>query len=364
MAHSKLTYSRRAIDSAGELLAKVYEEGPEIEEAIGKLNNWRSFHSFSLNTITVDLKQKAGRVDPTSHVVRRLKRSRSIIAKLWKESSMRLSQMQDIGGCRAVLNSIDAVYDVKKLYLQSKSQHELVRIDDYIRQPKSSGYRSLHLIYRFKSRGYPEYDRLLLEIQLRTTTQHAWATAVETVGAMSGQALKSSEGEAEWLEYFQFASLALEHNERPIFSTITPHSAGNIARKLAALDRRLQVEKKLTAYRQALKATERVDTRAAAYFLLVLLPEQPELQIFSFTRQQSDLALKEYERFERLIPMYGSREQMPLFPDLENYTGAQAVLVGAESFKSIRNSFPNYYLDTEAFVQQVKNFVRRYRRAP
>lgn len=364
MAHSKLIYSRRAIDSAGDLLAKVYEEGPEIEDAIAKLNNWRSFHSFPLNTVTVDLKQKASRIDPNSHVVRRLKRSRSIISKLWKESSMRLTQMQDIGGCRAVLSSIEAVYDVKNRYLQSKSQHELVRIDDYIRHPKLSGYRSLHLIYRFKSKGYPEYDRLLLEIQLRTTIQHAWATAVETVGAMSGQALKSSEGEADWLEYFQFASLALEHNEKPVFSTITTHSRGAIARKLAVLDKRLQVEKKLTAYRHALKATERVDTRDAAYFLLVLLPEQPQLQIFSFTRQQSDFALKEYERFERLIPLYGSRDQLPLFPELENYTGAQAVLVGAESFKSIRDSYPNYYLDTEVFVHQVDQFVRRYKRAP
>jgi len=339
----------------------VQEEDERWEDGISKLNNWRSFHGFPLNTITVDLKQKVNRIDPDGHVVRRLKRSRSIIAKLAKESSMRLTQMQDVGGCRAVLSSIDAVYDVKNLYLKANAQHELVGIDDYIRHPKVSGYRSLHLIYRFRSRGYPEYDKLLLEIQLRTATQHAWATAVETVAAMSGQALKSSEGAADWLEYFQFASLALEHNEHPVFSTITPHSLGGIARKLAALGSRLQVEKKLTAYRQALKATEQVDTKKAAYFLLVLLPEQPVLQIFPFTRKQSDLALKEYERYERLIPI--DRGQLPLFPELENYAGAQAVLVGAESFKSIRDSYPNYYLDTEAFVNQVAQFVRRYKRA-
>lgn len=361
MAHNKLHFSRRAIDKAGEFLVQSSSEQDKIDDAISKLNNWRSFHSFPLNTITVDLKQKANRIDTSAHVVRRLKRSRSIVSKLSKESSMRLTQMQDIGGCRAVLNSIDAVYDLKALYLNGKSQHELVSIDDYIRSPKPSGYRSLHLVYRFKSKGYPEYDRLLLEIQLRTATQHAWATAVETVGAMSGQALKSSEGEADWLEYFQWASLALENNEKPIFSTITPHSLGTIARKLSTLGKRLQVEKKLTAFRNALKATERVDTRKAAYFLLVLLPEQPKLQIYSFTRQQSDLALKEYEKFERMIPLYGST-QLSLFPELENYTGAQAVLVGAESFRSIRESYPNYYLDTESFVEEVDKFVRRYRR--
>src|SRR3546814_2932896 len=78
---------------------------------------------------------------------------------------------------------------------------------------------------------YPEYNNLLLEVQIRTHAQHSWATAVETVGAVLGQALKSSEGEAAWLSYFQYASLALEYMEKPIFTTIIPHSLGTIARK-------------------------------------------------------------------------------------------------------------------------------------
>lgn len=364
MAHSKLLYSRRTIDKAGETLIRPVkdQDRSELDDAIAKLNNWRSFHGFPLNTLAVDLKQKANRIQSDAHVVRRLKRSRSIVAKL-SQKTMRLTQMQDIGGCRAVLPDIDAVYALKELYIKGRSQHELISIDDYIRSPKPSGYRSLHLIYRFASKGYPEYNKLLLEIQLRTATQHAWATAVETVGAMSGQALKSSEGEADWLEFFQLASLALEYTERPVFSTITPHSLGQIARGLASLDKRLQVGAKLSAYRHALKATERVDTNKAAYFLLVLLPEQPQLQILPYTRQQSEQALADYERFERLIPMYSDRSQLSLFPELENYSGAQAVLVGAESFKSIRESYPNYYLDTKVFVDKVARFVVKHRRS-
>ncbi|MFN6508002.1 RelA/SpoT domain-containing protein [Xanthomonas translucens] len=363
MAHTKLLYSRTAIDRAGKFLAAPDGDAKKLEDAIAVLNNWRSFHGFPLNTISVDLRQKVQRVQQGVSPVRRLKRTRSVISKISKES-MRLTQMQDVGGCRAVLHDIESVYNVKNLYEQGKAQHKPVAIADYIRAPKTSGYRSLHLIFRFQSRGNPEYNGLLIEVQLRTAIQHAWATAVETVAAVSGQALNSSEGEADWLDYFRYDSLALEKIENPFFSTITPYSAGEIARKLLMLGRKLHVEKKLTAFREALRATDKTSINNAAYYLMVLLPEGPQLQIFAYSRQNAGQAFEDYERYERLLPMYPSREQLPLFPELENYSGAQAVLVGAKSFKSVRESYPNYYLDTKIFIEHVESFVKIYRKSP
>jgi hypothetical protein len=226
---------------------------------------------------------------------------------------MRLTQMQDIGGGRSVLDSVDSVYRLKESYLDKKGQYEVVHIDDYIRSPKLSGYRSLHLVLKYKSIKYPEYNNLLLEVQIRTLTQHSWATAVETVGAVLGQALKSSEGEEAWLSYFQNASLALEYMEKPMFTTIIPQSLGTIARNLSALDRKLQVGKKLDSYRAALRASENLSLRKDGYFLLVLLPAQPELQIFYFAKRNADEAYREYERFERMLPMRVGDPQLPLF---------------------------------------------------
>lgn len=362
--HAKLKYSRTKVDRAGGDLVLATESTEAAERALTVVNDWRSFHAFPLNSITVVLKQKSRRIHRDALVVQRLKRSRSILAKLVREPNMRLTQMQDIGGCRAVLDTIESVYLLKESYLDKKGQYEVVHIDDYIRSPKSSGYRSLHLILRYKSKKYPDYNNLLVEVQARTLTQHAWATAVETVGAVIGQALKSSEGEENWLSYFQNASLALEYMERPIFTTIIPRSLGSIARTLATLDKKLQVSKKLNSYRAALKATENTNLRKDGYFLLVLLPAQPELQIFYFSKRNADVAYREYERFERLVPLRAHGPQLPLFPDLVDYSGAQAVLVGAESFKSLRESYPNYYLDTEHFLHSVDKFIKRYRRAP
>lgn len=363
MAHENLRFSRAAVDRSGRTLLDQSAPPISTDAAWDALANWRALHAFPLNTITMDLRQKVKRVRPGANVVQRLKRARSILAKLHKESSMRLTQMQDIGGCRAVVETIDEVYALREQYRRSKSLHELVTEDDYIAHPKPSGYRSVHLVFRFQSRGHPQYNRLMFEVQLRTSTQHAWATAVETVGAVIGQALKSSEGESAWLNYFQNAALALEYTESKLVSAPEAASRGAIARTLRELGKHLDVHKKLSAYRVALNATAAREVKDAAYFLLVLLPDQNELQVRAFSKKHSEEAYREYERFERLLPLHPPGRQLLLFPELDDFSGAQAVLVGADSLKSIRESYPNYYLDTQIFLEKIEKFIRRYQRA-
>lgn len=362
MAHEILRFSRGAVDRAGRVLLSEGASHEAIESAWDALANWRSLHAFPLNTVTMDLRQKINRVAPGALVVQRLKRARSILSKLEKESSMRLTQMQDIGGCRAVVENIDQVYALRNQYKKSRSLHEFVTEDDYIAKPKASGYRSLHLIYRFKSNGHAQYNKLMFEVQLRTRTQHAWATAVETVGAVIGQALKASEGERMWLSYFQSAALALQYTESPPTQSHSI-SRGQLARTLLEVGKQLDVQKKLAAYRTALKATESKSSKSAAYFLLVLLPDQQQLQIKSFSRDQAEEAYQEYELYERQLPLTPPGKQLSLFSELTDYSGAQAVLVGADSLRSIRESYPNYYLDTDVFLRKIDDFVRRYRRA-
>lgn len=130
--HAGLRHSRSRVDRAGrELLVATdtVDSHEPAEQALSIVNDWRSFHAFPLNSTTVVLKQKSRRIDPTALVVQRLKRSRSILSKLGRETRMRLTQMQDIGGCRAVLDTIDSVYSLKESYLNSKGQYEVVHID-------------------------------------------------------------------------------------------------------------------------------------------------------------------------------------------------------------------------------------------
>src|SRR3546814_1293843 len=92
--------SKGRVDKAGRELVLAGDDQTSAEAALDVLNEWRSFHTFPLNSITVGLRQKSRRIYQDALVVQRLKRARSILAKLIREPSMRLTQMQDIGGGR------------------------------------------------------------------------------------------------------------------------------------------------------------------------------------------------------------------------------------------------------------------------
>jgi hypothetical protein len=116
---------------------------------------------------------------------------------------MKLSRIQDIGGCRVVVSSVLEVDELVEYYKRtSRIKHELVREDAYILEPPPSGYRGVHLVYKYISDRRTTWNGLRIEIQLRSGLQHAWATAVETVGTFTQQALKSSQGGADWLRFF------------------------------------------------------------------------------------------------------------------------------------------------------------------
>jgi len=55
---------------------------------------------------------------------------------------------------------------------------------------------------------------LFVELQLRIKLQHAWATAVETMGTFLGQGLKARQGESHGLRFFDLVSFAFAHIEK------------------------------------------------------------------------------------------------------------------------------------------------------
>jgi ppGpp synthetase/RelA/SpoT-type nucleotidyltranferase len=110
MEWAKPEFSRNQVDKAGVAIIKGVNPGGDLEEyinAIGVINNWRSSHSYPLNSFQVNLRQRARKIDSSALVSQRLKRFESIVKKLARAqtSTMELSQMQDIAGCRAVLSN-------------------------------------------------------------------------------------------------------------------------------------------------------------------------------------------------------------------------------------------------------------------
>ncbi len=201
-------FSRSKVKKAGKILRADNSPAEEQEWAEEVLTNWRGIHFYPLNTFRATLTEKLKKIDENALVVQRLKRAPSVISKLQRFDNMYLPMMQDLGGLRAILSNIDLVRALERNYRNSVFSHQLVNEKDYIQYPKESGYRGIHLIYKYRNHRAPQYNGLYIELQFRTRLQHVWATSVETMGTFLDHSLKSSEGPDEWLDFFALMSSA------------------------------------------------------------------------------------------------------------------------------------------------------------
>jgi hypothetical protein len=330
---------RQVNDAARKLLRPWREVGANTYlEALDIVNNWRASHSFPLNTFQVYLRKRGRDVGGTCLVAQRIKRMSSIMAKLHRFPRMTLSQMQDIGGCRAILQTAQRVEQLCAIYEASRGLHEPQRRDDYIAAPRDSGYRGVHLIYRYQSKAKPEYNSLLIEIQLRTRLQHAWATAVETVGMFVGQALKSSLGEEEWLRFFALMGTAIaSFEDRPPVPN-TPMQQNELVDELRHHATMLDVINRLEGYRTALQVLGQQEEKTDHYFLIELDPTTNIVRLRGFRREESERATAAYLEIEKTIA---------------EKAGADAVLVSVDSLASLYRAYPNYFADTRVFLNVV-----------
>jgi putative GTP pyrophosphokinase len=243
-------FSKGQVNRAGvfllELRERVRVEGAEralratdeaaVEAAREALEWWRSLHARPLSTVAANLRyhvlKAEAQVDGRVEVAQRLKRQDTLIGKLDRERG-NVTQMQDIGGVRAVVPSMPHVYRVRRRLLKSWT---IVRERDYIASPKDDGYRALHLVVR--RAGFP------VEVQLRTRGQDLWANAIEEAGRQTGVQFKFGEGpEVERAAFASVATLiaAVEEGELSAAELLT---AGAIGAAIIGLAKRLERESK------------------------------------------------------------------------------------------------------------------------
>jgi len=358
MAWAKPKYTKGQINRAGEILSleNPFEDAQcsneEYFQTFDIVNNWRAVHSYPLQAMKMSLKRRAQRVCPSAIVAQRLKRLASIKLKLKlsREAGNHpsLSQMQDIGGCRAVMDSVSDVRLVENAFLEASKKNpnrgpQYSKKYDYIANPKDNGYRSVHLVYRFRSDSSQHscYNGQRIEIQLRSRKQHYWATAVETYSTFSGEALKSNIGREEWKRFFALISsvIAIQENESTI--PATPLTLETIRPELSNLYHSLGVYNVLSGWAAITKFTQEqsLDEQGAVLYLLVLDPETFTTTLEVYQKHQETLATAEYARIEKDSPKL------------------QAVLVAVDSVAALRTAYPNYFLDTTSFLDLVRDVI-------
>lgn len=350
MAYEKPPCTANQIDKAGKIFFNTKLTVRERANAIDQIWNWRTAHSYPLNALHTTMRNRALKLEKTALTAQRLKRLDSILRKLGRQTTMQMSQMQDVGGCRAIMSNMPRLKALVVTYSESPLRHELTRTNDYIHQPKDDGYRSIHYMYRFTGKGTSlPWNKLRIEIQMRTRLQHAWATAVETVDAFTAENIKFGKGASNWRRFFKLmGSLHANIEKTPIVPGVTSNLI-NLKEEVQHLEREIQVIRLLRSYANLTEhITQRRRDVERDWYLLQMLPDERRVVVRGYSKD-------EFSQAKQLLA-----ESEKDFQGTKN----QAVLVATSSLRGLRNAYPNYFADTVHFTSVLENFCGKGRGLP
>jgi hypothetical protein len=170
--------SKSQVDQLGERL----RGGALSDEDLVLLDRFRRSYSGGYEAVIATVRTHLG-YKPTG---RPAKSTGSIVEKLRRET-MRLSQMQDIAGCRFIVPT--AVEQEEAIAKLTAALGE-ASVDDRRVRP-SHGYRAVHVIAVVAGRP--------IEVQIRTILQHGWAELSEKYSDIVDPAIKYGGGPQESL---------------------------------------------------------------------------------------------------------------------------------------------------------------------
>lgn len=165
--------TKTQIDRLGDRL----RSGSISEAELKMLDAYRKSFGVAYENVIKVIRENL-KLQPTG---RPAKSTTSIIDKLHRES-IRLSQIQDIAGCRIVVKEMQEQDCVTGLIRDAFSSLSLVDR----RVKPNFGYRAVHLIVKIEEK--------LIEIQVRTILQHKWAEYSEKFSDKIDPAIKYGGG--------------------------------------------------------------------------------------------------------------------------------------------------------------------------
>jgi hypothetical protein len=347
------TYTGKQVIKAGEMLLDDNIE--EFELAMEILSYWRFSHEKPLGEALKILQETTIKIDKNAIFAKRLKRYVSIVYKLRRFRKMKLKNMQDIGGCRAIISSprkLKKVVRELRKKPEFKNSEGKIRFKDYIEKPKEDGYRGYHLIGQFKDEYGEKKD---IEVQLRTNLQHDWATALEIVDLFTGQALKSNQGDENWKNFFssvseQFAVMESVHffytleddkKYKEYLNKLHENSHAIESRSYIQRDaKKLKVVNKFEAFAHSLKIVdEKIEKISVDGYVLVEVDTAIATVKTTFFKHEDN---KEAER------MYIETEKQSA-----GKTDIVVALVSTTAVGGIKEAYPNYFADSTEFLKHL-----------
>ena len=164
----------------------VFDEARKILETLVGYKELRMMYACALKEVRtkfevldVEFNVRYSR-NPINAIHTRLKSNQSILEKMQRRripfSLENLeTRIQDVAGVRVICSYVDDIYRLSEALLR-QDDVKLIAQKDYIQQPKSNGYRSLHLIVRVPVFFADQRRDLPVEVQIRTIAMDFWAS--------------------------------------------------------------------------------------------------------------------------------------------------------------------------------------------
>ena len=175
-------------------------EQQELAQGMVRVNHlYRSALKVAVTQMEILDEEFAGLYDhsPIHHIEYRIKTLDSIADKLKRRGhevniDNIYAHIQDVAGIRVICNYLDDIYYLRSLLTRNES-FRVIREVDYIKTPKDTGYRSLHLIVEVPFVISEGTLKLPVEIQLRTIAMDMWASLEHELRYKSDRAFNDSD---------------------------------------------------------------------------------------------------------------------------------------------------------------------------
>lgn len=318
--------SKSRVTRAGENV----RNGSATQEDLKVIEDWRAAHRSVLNTFQAILRTRSRGTNVS--VAQRHKRKNTIFDKLQRLPRMQLARMDDVAGCRLIFRNIKELNKFRESFHKARFNHKR-RNDpdkyDYIKHPKSTGYRGIHDVYEYdvNSDAGKNLAGLYIEIQYRTLIQHAWATAVELIGFITESQPKFQQGDDRYEYAMALASEILARAHEGLHGPLPDKSDRELLEEFLYLDKQLSLLQMLRGLNQA--KSEISDKKNT----ILIFSATGELEVKSF-RDATD-ALRALFILEKQKPE------------------CDIVLVRADSSEEVRLAFRNYFSDAREFIRLI-----------
>ncbi|RZF94461.1 hypothetical protein EXT42_01585 [Pseudoalteromonas sp. CO302Y] len=338
--------SKNQVKKAGRKIRK--NEG-DLKDARSKIQLFRAEHKKPLEYI-VRIVSRYSSED--TQVVARLKRLDTIIDKLTRpsldginENKTCVTNMNDIGGCRAIFESIECLYTALghiKIIVDRLPNIKIKDIDNYIEKPKGNdcGYRSLHVIFEFETLN----KTLKIEAQLRTRAQHLWATTVEVIDLIERVKIKTlshrpnsekNRNQVHWEELLSLMSEVISGNEG--CRKLTDTRRVEIKNKLKYLNNKVKAINKLRSFKLVSEKINSKINYKNSYYIVVIGLEKGSIKV---------IAEQAYDNEHKAMLIYNNIEQVVSSMDNTN-----TLMVATKDISSLGDAYPNYLGDCQAFIE-------------